>query len=185
MKKILLTSLFTMTTSIAFAAGNPIKTGDVLGRDLSVFGFGSLGHTGLLVSTNNVVQVMNETPYVNVVQYVTVSGFKTDTYWGARAKASFSFRSPYTSAASQITAISNIQRPHVAYTLYSSTPSPAIQVCASYNSSGTCTAYTWQKGTFRCDGFTKWLYTQTGNGNLGGSTPNGTYTSSLLTITRT
>lgn len=30
---------------------------------------------------------------------------------------------------------------------------PAIQVCPSYNSLGACTAYTWQKGTFRCDAF--------------------------------
>ena len=67
---------------LASAAGNPVKVGDVLGRDLSVFGFGSLGHVGLLAGSNNVVQVMKATPYVNVVQYVSVAGFKVDTYWG-------------------------------------------------------------------------------------------------------
>jgi hypothetical protein len=69
--------------------------------------------------------------------------------------------------------------------LWSSTPNPATQVCASYSSSGACTAYTWKKGSFRCDAFVKWLYTKTGNGDLGGSFPNTTFGSSLLTITRT
>ncbi|KGT47446.1 MULTISPECIES: hypothetical protein [Acinetobacter] len=184
MKKILLVSIALIISTTSFAAGNPTKTGDVVGRDLDVPIFGALGHTGVFVSTNNIVQVMNATPYVDIVQFTTLSGFKTTPYWGARAKSSFTFKTPYTSAANQITTISNAQKPHVTYTLYSSTPSPAKQVCSSYNSSGACIAYTWQKGSFRCDGFTKWLYTETGNGNLGGSTPNGTFNSSLLTITR-
>lgn len=59
-----------------------------------------------------------------------------------------------------------------------------VHFCSSYNSCGRCIAYTWQKGSFRCDRFTKWLYTETGNGNLSGNTPNGTFNSALLTITR-
>lgn len=185
MKKTLLASILIAQSSLLFAAGNPVAVGDVLGRDLSVTGFGSLGHLGILASSNNVAQVMNATAYVNVVQNVTVSGFKVDTYWGAKAKSKFTWKSPYTSATNQINTLSTQQKPHVSYNLWSSTANPAIQVCSSYNSSGTCTAYTWQKGSFRCDAFVKWLYTQTGNGDLGGSFPNTTYGSSLLTITRT
>ena len=183
MKKFLLASSLLISSSLVLAAGNPIAVGDVLGRDLSVTGFGALGHVGILASSNNVAQVMNATAYVNVVQNVTVAGFKVDTYWGARAKSNFTWKSPYSSATNQINTLSNQQKPHVAYDLWSSTPNPAVQVCASYSGS-TCTSYTWQKGSFRCDAFVKWLYSETGNGNLGGSLPNSTYNSSLLTITR-
>lgn len=185
MKKILLTSVLLAQSSLLFAAGNPVAVGDVLGRDLSVTGFGALGHLGILASSNNVAQVMNATAYVNVVQNVTVSGFKVDTYWGAKAKSKFTWRSPYTSATNQINTLSTQQKPHVSYNLWSATANPAVQVCSSYNTSGACTSYTWQKGSFRCDAFVKWLYTQTGNGDLGGSFPNTTFGSSLLTITRT
>ena len=185
MKKIVLSGFLLIQSSILFAAGNPVAVGDVLGRDLDQKPIGALGHLGLLASSNNVVQVMNETAYVNVIQNVTVSNFKLTTYWGAKAKSSFTWKSPYTSATNQINTLSNQQKPHVAYDLWSSTPNPAVQVCSSYNASGACTAYTWQKGTFRCDAFVKWLYTQTGNGSLGGSFPNTTFGSSLLTITRT
>lgn len=75
MKKIVLSGFLLIQSSILFAAGNPVAVGDVLGRDLSVTGFGALGHLGLLASSNNVVQVMNATSYVNVVQNVTVAGF--------------------------------------------------------------------------------------------------------------
>ncbi|WP_336038734.1 hypothetical protein [Acinetobacter calcoaceticus] len=184
MKKILLVPILLAQSSLLFAAGNPIAVGDVLGRDLSVLGFGALGHLGLLASSNNVVQVMNATPYVNIVQNVTVTGFKVDTYWGAKARSRFTHMASYTSATNQINSISNQQKPHVAYDLWSSTPNPATQVCSAYNSSGACTAYTWKKGSFRCDAFVKWLYTKTGNGDLGGSFPNTTFGSSLLTITR-
>lgn len=180
MKKILLSALLIGQSSIVLAVGNPVAVGDVLGRDLSVTGFGFLGHVGVLASSNNVVQVMNATPYVDVVQNVTVAGFKVDTYWGARAKSSFTWKSPYTSATNQINTISNQQKAYVKYDLYSSTPNPAKQVCANAN----CTAYKWEPGSFRCDAFVKWLYTETNNGSLGGSTPNGTYNSSLLTMTR-
>ncbi|WP_151753496.1 hypothetical protein [Acinetobacter soli] len=185
MKKFFLSSILIAQSSLVLAAGNPVAVGDVLGRDLSVSGFGYLGHLGVLAAKDNVAQVMNATPYVNVVQNVTVNGFKVDTYWGAKAKSSFTWKSPYTSATSQINTLSNQQKPHVSYNLWSSTPNPAIQVCSSYNSSGACTAYTWQKGSFRCDAFVKWIFTQTGNGNLGGSLPSSTYGSSILTITRT
>ena len=137
MKKIVISGFLLIQSSILFAAGNPVAVGDVLGRDLDQKPIGALGHLGLLASSNNVVQVMNETAYVNVIQNVTVANFKLTTYWGAKAKSSFTWRSP------------------------------------------------WQKGTFRCDAFVKWLYTQTGNGSLGGSFPNTTFGSSLLTITRT
>ncbi|SEL55165.1 hypothetical protein [Acinetobacter sp. DSM 11652] len=184
MIKIISTLCLLTISSVTLAAGNPTRVGDVLGRDLNVPIVGALGHTGVYVSSNNIVQVMNKTAYVDVIEYVSLSGFKTTKYWGAKAKTSFGYKSPYSSAANQITAVSNQQRPHVAYTLYSATPNPAVQVCSQYNSNGACSKYTWQKGTFRCDSFTKWLYTQTGNGNLGGSTPRGTFNSSLLTITR-
>ena len=163
---------------LASAAGNPVKVGDVLGRDLSVFGFGSLGHVGVLAGSNNVVQVMKATPYVNVVQYVSVAGFKVDTYWGSRA------RSVFTASTTTLTTLANQQRPHVQYDLYSSTPNPAVYSCLTLNSSGGCASYGWKKGSFRCDAFVKWLYSKTGNGSLGGSTPKGTYNSTLLTITR-
>ncbi|CAA0235133.1 hypothetical protein ABKPCSM17A_02307 [Acinetobacter baumannii] len=185
MKKILLSSILLAQSSLLFAAGNPVAVGDVLGRDLSVTGFGALGHLGMLASSNNVVQVMNATSYVNIVQNVTVAGFKVDTYWGAKARSRFTWTAPYTSATNQINNLSNQQKPHVAYDLWSSTPNPATQVCSAYSSSGTCTAYTWKKGSFRCDAFVKWIYTRTGNSDLGGSLPNTTFDSSLLTITRT
>ncbi|MFW2125049.1 hypothetical protein ACG94O_19365, partial [Acinetobacter ursingii] len=62
MKKILLVSIALIISTTSFAAGNPTKTGDVVGRDLDVPIFGALGHTGVFVSTNNIVQVMNATP---------------------------------------------------------------------------------------------------------------------------
>ena len=89
MKKILLTSILLAQTSLLFAAGNPIAVGDVLGRDLAQKPLGALGHLGLLASSNNVVQVMDATSYVNVIQNVTISGFKVDTYWGAKARVTF------------------------------------------------------------------------------------------------
>ncbi|WP_353172098.1 hypothetical protein [Acinetobacter rudis] len=157
----------------------------VVGRDLSVWGLGALGHIGLLASSNNIAQVMNETDYVNVVQNVTVANFKSaDTYWGAHAKSSFKYAAGYANATAQLNALATQQRLHVAYTLTSSTPNPAVQVCSTYNSKGQCTAYTWKKGSFRCDAYVKWLYEKTTNGSLGGMTPNGSYNSSLLTITR-
>lgn len=91
---------------------------------------------------------MNATSFVNVVQNVTVAGFKVDTYWGAKAKSSFTWKSPYTSATNQINTLSNQQKPHVAYDLWSSTPNPAVQVCSSHNASGACTVYTWQERYF-------------------------------------
>lgn len=78
----LLISVLLAQSSLLFAVGNPVAVGDVLGRDLSVTGFGALGHLGILASVNNITQVMNATAYVNVVQNVTVSGFKVDSYWG-------------------------------------------------------------------------------------------------------
>jgi hypothetical protein len=184
MKKILLTSILLAQTSLLFAAGNPIAVGDVLGRDLAQKPLGALGHLGLLASSNNVVQVMDATSYVNVIQNVTISGFKVDTYWGAKARVTFVWKNSYTSATNQINALSNQQKPHVSYNVTSSTANPATQVCSSYTN-GVCTAYTWKKGSFRCDAFVKWLYTQTGNVDLGGSLPKTTFNSALLPITRT
>lgn len=180
MKKLLLTATLCMSSAYVSAA-----VGDVLGRDLSFYGLGALGHVGLLSSANSVAQVMKETDYVNVVQNVTVANFRNaDTYWGSRARATFTFASGYSNATAQLTALANQQRPHVAYTVLSSTPTPAVQVCSSMNAAGACTAYTWKKGSFRCDAYVKWLYERTNNGALGGITPNGTYNSPLLTITR-
>ncbi|MCF3127868.1 hypothetical protein [Acinetobacter soli] len=78
MKKFFLSSILIAQSSLVLAAGNPVAVGDVLGRDLSVSGFGYLGHLGVLAAKDNVAQVMNATPYVNVVQNVTVNGFKVD-----------------------------------------------------------------------------------------------------------
>ena len=80
-EKILLISVLLAQSSLLFAVGNPVAVGDVLGSDLSVTGFGALGHLGIPASVNNITQVMNATAYVNVVQNVTVSGFKVDSYW--------------------------------------------------------------------------------------------------------
>lgn len=182
LKNVLCTFLL-FSPGLAFA-GNPVLAGDVLGRDLDIWVGGSkLGHVGVLSSSNTVSQVMNTTPYVDVVQFVTVSGFKVTPYWGSKAKNYFTYNSGYSSASSQITALSRQQRPYVSYNLYSSEPNPAKYSCKSY-SNGKCVAYGWSKGSFRCDAFVKWIYQQTGNGNLGGSLPKSTYNSSLLTITR-
>ena len=183
MKKILIAASLSMSSVSIFASGDPVAAGDVLGRNLSVIGLGALGHIGVLASTDNVVQVMNASSYVNVIQNVSVAEFKVNTYWGAKAKPNFTWIPPYSSAANQINTLSDQQKPHIAYNLWSSTANPAVQVCTSYHNS-TCTSYAWQKGSFRCDAFVKWLYTQTGNGNLGGALPSSTYKSSLLMIAR-
>lgn len=48
MKKFFLSSILIAQSSLVLAAGNPVAVGDVLGRDLSVSGFGYLGHLGVL-----------------------------------------------------------------------------------------------------------------------------------------
>lgn len=188
MNKIFICALFLGQCSFVFAAGNPVATGDVVGRDLGSAGMGVLGHVGLFVSANKVTHVTGTgtTPYKNVVQNVTLPAFKVEEkeYWGARAKQSFTWKAPHSSAMNQINTITEQQRPYIAYSITDFNPNPAKQVCSSKNSAGACTAYTWVKGTFRCDTFVKWLYTETNNGSLGGTIPRGTYNSSLLTITR-
>nr|WP_227591457.1 hypothetical protein [Acinetobacter sp. Marseille-Q1620] len=183
-KNTLAASLVLSISSWCIAAGNPVAVGDVVGRDLSVALVGFLGHVGLLASNNNVSEVNQATDYVDVVRFKTVEGFKTDKYWGAKAKSNFGFKAPYTSASNQIIGLSNQQRPYVAYTLWSATAKPAVQECTRYDANGKCTAFSWKKGTFRCDSFVRWMYEQTGNGSLGGSLPRTTFNSSLLTITR-
>ena len=89
MKKILIAASLSMSSVSIFASGDPVAAGDVLGRNLSVIGLGSLGHIGVLASTDNVVQVMNASSYVNVIQNVSVAEFKVNTYWGAKAKPNF------------------------------------------------------------------------------------------------
>ncbi|EPF72159.1 hypothetical protein [Acinetobacter rudis] len=54
MKKVLLVVSLSMYSIAASAAGNPVAVGDVVGRDLSVWGLGALVHIGLLASSNNI-----------------------------------------------------------------------------------------------------------------------------------
>ncbi len=57
----------------------PRNPGDVVGRDLSIPGFGFLGHIGIHDGSNNVYQVMNE---ASVVQKVSWDNFRSqDTPW--------------------------------------------------------------------------------------------------------
>lgn len=170
--------------SIEALAGEPNTVGDVVGRDLSIPPFGYLGHLGLLASKDSVVQVMNATPYLNIVQYVTVKGFKTDTYWGAKAPKNFKYHFVYMNPTAEIRALANQQSPNVTYNLWSSYPNPSTYACTKKSLSGKCVTYGWTKGSFRCDAFVKWLYTQTMNPDLGGTTPRATYNSRVLTVTR-
>lgn len=183
LSKKILTCIFLSTLTVVANAGDPKSIGDVLGRDLSITGFGFLGHVGILSGNNQVAQVMNATPYVDVAQFTTIQGFKTDVYWGSKAKSSFGFKTPYKSAGVQIVALTNQQKPYVSYNLASSKPNPATYKCNTYKN-GKCQSFTWTKGSFRCDAFVKWIYTETNNGSLGGITPRGTYNSKLLTVTR-
>jgi len=62
------------------ASGDPQWAGDVVGRDLAIFGLGSLGHTGMF-DGSVVVQVLDEGS--NAIQYESLAGFKSrSAYWG-------------------------------------------------------------------------------------------------------
>lgn len=61
-------------------AGDPQWAGDVVGRDLSISGLGSLGHTGMF-DGSAIVEVLNEGS--NAIQYESLASFKArSAYWG-------------------------------------------------------------------------------------------------------
>jgi hypothetical protein len=74
--------VFTLSlVSFAYAASDPKKTGDVLGRDLNIKGLGWIGHVGMW-SGGAVIEVLNEE---KVIQINKLSNFKErSNYWGAR-----------------------------------------------------------------------------------------------------
>jgi len=68
-------------TITAASAGDPQKTGDVMGRDLNYIGLASLGHLGMF-GGRNVLECLDED---NPIQKNSVKSFKELTkYWGAR-----------------------------------------------------------------------------------------------------
>jgi len=62
-------------------AGNPKATGDILGRDLNIYGLGWLGHVGIW-DGRRVLEVLNKNI---VIQKNSLSSFKkASSYWGTR-----------------------------------------------------------------------------------------------------
>ncbi len=67
-------------TTPAFA-GNPKATGDIVARDLQIYGLGWAGHVGMWTGSK-VLEVLNES---RVIQQNSLSNFKNrSAYWGAR-----------------------------------------------------------------------------------------------------
>lgn len=61
-------------------AGDPQRAGDVVARELSISGFGALGHTGMF-DGSVVVQVLDEGR--NAIQYESLASFKSrSAFWG-------------------------------------------------------------------------------------------------------
>ena len=62
-------------------AGDPKASPDIVGRNLSIWGLGAMGHVGMW-SGSSVVEVLNKPV---VVQANTLQSFKdSDKYWGAK-----------------------------------------------------------------------------------------------------
>jgi len=64
-----------------FAASNPKSTGDLVARDLQIWGVGWAGHVGIWTG-NEVLEVLNDR---KVIHKNSLSSFKRSSpYWGAR-----------------------------------------------------------------------------------------------------
>jgi len=62
-------------------AGDPTAAGDVIGRDLNILGYETLGHLGIFTGSR-VLECLNEK---NPIQQNSLASFKAvTTYWGAR-----------------------------------------------------------------------------------------------------
>lgn len=76
----LLAGIAVMTGSLA-TAGDPTAAGDVIGRDLDILGYESLGHLGIFTGSR-VLECLNEK---NPIQQNPLASFKNQTtFWGAR-----------------------------------------------------------------------------------------------------
>ncbi len=134
-------------------AGDPKAAPDVVGRDLAVWGLGSLGHVGFL-DGGKVIEVLNATP---VMQANPLIDFKSRSrFWGAR----------YGKGASQALQIINAgwaQRnfnPIYTYTAQSTEGGTVQSGCGQYDRYGKCARpiYSVRSAVFRCDTFVNYAF---------------------------
>ena len=167
-------------------AGDPITSGDVVGRDLAQKGLTWAGHVGVKTGHgSDITQVMNE---ISVVQFVKIDNFKSKSaYWGAKATGTF-VENP--SLFLKLDTLAHNQMGNVDYTLaFISQPSEVVKTCIS---SGTifdpafCKGGQYksvlQRGKFRCDTFVQWLYTASHHPAISGVIPRTLYDN--LPVTR-
>lgn len=149
MKYVNVLTLASAILSVYSYASDPRSTGDVVGRDLNVWGAGGLGHVGIW-DGSRVLEVLDKSP---VIQKNSLSNFKNESssYWGAK----------YGKGYSHYRIVSNgwKQRDY----------NPEYTITALYREgkwgyeNG---RYTKIRAKFRCDTFVNYAYKSVTNSNL-------------------
>jgi hypothetical protein len=134
--------------------------GDVVGRDLNVFGASVVGHVGMWAG-NSVLEVLNES---SVIQLNSLINFKSKSaYWGSRYGKGFNQYTMILQGWNQ-----RNYSPSYTYTAQYSEGGKYERKCNSYNWYGGCDSYSWviSRAMFRCDTFVNYMYLKGTNINL-------------------
>lgn len=154
-----ISGFLSLSASTSFA-GDPKASPDVVGRNLSIWGLGSIGHVGMW-SGSNVVEVLNK---ATVIQSNSLSSFKASdkVYWGAKYGVGASNGAKIISSGWDQRNYS----PSYTTTAYWQQGGVAQKVCTQYGKNGSCVRWTTSLSTavFRCDTFVDFSFWK-GNGS--------------------